>query len=1244
MGSRERQGYSETVRNGGSPFEVLRELARERILVLDGAMGTMVQQRGLDEAGFRGERFREHPSDLAGDNDLLCLTRPDVVEEIHDRFLEAGADIVSTNTFNGTRVSQSDYGLEEAAYELNVEAARIARRVADRWTTRTPDRPRFVAGSVGPTNRTLSLSADVGNPAARGITFDELAAAYAEQVEGLVEGGVDLVLVETVFDTLNGKAAALAARDVIDGRGAAIPLVLSVTIVDRSGRNLSGQTVDAFWISVEHARPWCVGVNCSLGGGEMRPYVAELSRVAPTLVSCYPNAGLPNAFGGYDETPEVTSRIIGSFADDGLVNLVGGCCGTTPDHTRAIVAAVQGKPPRRVQPPSERYPTFSGLETFTVRPDSNFVLVGERTNVTGSRRFADLIRAGDFEGAVEVALDQVRGGANILDVNMDEGMLDSEAAMTTFLNLIATEPEIARLPIMVDSSRWSVIEAGLKCLQGKGIVNSISLKEGESDFLAKARVVRRYGAGVVVMAFDERGQADTVERKVEICERAYALLTAEAGFEPREIVFDPNILAIATGMDEHNEFARAYIEATRVIKERCPGALVSGGVSNLSFSFRGNEPVREAIHSAFLYHAIHAGMDMGIVNAGQLAVYEDIPPDLLEHVEDLLFNRRPDATERMVRFAETVSGGGVQRERDLSWRERPVEERLSYALVHGIVDFVEEDVEEARKQHSRPLDVIEGPLMAGMGIVGDMFGDGRMFLPQVVKSARAMKTAVAYLEPFMEAERSERRSQGKVVLATVKGDVHDIGKNIVGVVLACNGYEVVDLGVMAPCDDILDAALTEGCDAVGLSGLITPSLDEMVHVAGEMERRGMTLPLLIGGATTSRQHTAVRIAPAYSGSTVHVLDASRVVGVLSGLLDPARRAEHDRLNREEQERLRGVHEGRRAKRLLAYEEAVENRASLSYDDLPTPSFLGRREVDVPVEALVPYVDWTFFFAAWELKGKFPRILDDPRLGAAARDLYDHATTLLDRIVAEDLLSARGVYGFWPAAAEGDDLVLASAADPGLELARFHFLRQQTEQPDGRPNLCLADFVAPVGDSVGGFAVSVHGAGALARSFEAERDDYNAIMAKALADRLAEAFAEYLHERARAAWGYDGVGRLGSDDLIAERYRGIRPAFGYPACPDHTEKRTLFSILDAPALGTELTETYAMTPAASVSGIYLAHPGSRYFAVGRVGRDQVESYAERKGWTLVEAERWLRPNLGYEPEPAAELTSGLAPTR
>ncbi len=1228
------------------PNQAQRALERifaERILVIDGAMGTMIQARGLAAADFRGERFRDHPRDLRGDNEILVLTRPDVIREIHGAYLAAGADLIETNTFGATRIAQADYGMQAIVPELNREAARLAVEAAADWSRRTPDRPRFVAGAVGPTNKTLSISPDVNDAAFRDLDFDALREAYAEQVRALVLGGVHAILIETIFDTLNAKAAIVATCEVFDALGTELPILISVTITDRSGRTLSGQTVEAFWASVQHAKPISVGINCALGAREMRPFLADLAAAAPIPVTAYPNAGLPNAFGGYDETPEATALLLREFAESGLVNGVGGCCGTTDAHIRAVAQAVAGIAPRAVPASDPTVTWLSGLEPLALRPDANFLMIGERTNVTGSRRFANLIKAGDYTSAVEVALDQVRGGANILDVNMDEGMLDSEQAMTRFLNLIATEPEVARIPIMVDSSKWSVILAGLKCVQGRGIVNSISLKEGEADFLAKARTVQRYGAGVVVMAFDEVGQADTTERKVAICERAYRLLVDEVGFDPKAIIFDPNILAIATGIEEHSRYALNFIEATRLIKERCPGAKISGGVSNLSFSFRGNDAVREAIHTAFLYHAIRAGMDMGIVNAGQLGVYEEIPRDLLEHALDILFDRRPDATERMVEFAETVRGAGKKRELDLAWRESSVEQRLSHALVNGIVDFIEADTEESRQRCARPLDVIEGPLMDGMKIVGDLFGAGKMFLPQVVKSARAMKRAVAYLTPFMEEEKQKQghaaRSQGKVVLATVKGDVHDIGKNIVGVVLGCNNYEIVDLGVMVPADRILDTAVTEGADIVGLSGLITPSLDEMAHVASEMQRRGLDLPLLIGGATTSRQHTAVKIAPRYAQSVVHVNDASRAVGVVSSLLDADRRRELDAANREQQERLRFVHEGRRERPLLSLEAARANSLALTIDpaDFPAPAFLGARELtDVPVEALIPFIDWTFFFAAWELKGKFPAILVHPERGSAARELYENGRALLDRIVRERLLTPRAAYGFWPAARDGDDLVLFTDAARTRERVRFPMLRQQGQQPDGKPNLCLADFVAPLGcsvaDHVGAFAVT---SGVetedLARSFEKDLDDYNAIMVKALADRLAEAFAEYLHARARREWGYGADERLSNEDLIAERYRGIRPAFGYPACPDHTRKGPLFSLLDAPAVGIELTESYAMRPAASVSGLYLAHPAARYFTVGRIDRDQVSDYAARAGLSRSEAERWLAPNLGYEPE-------------
>jgi 5-methyltetrahydrofolate--homocysteine methyltransferase len=1020
-----------------------------------------------------------------------------------------------------------------------------------------------------------------------------------------------------------------------------------VTITDRSGRTLAGQTIDAFWTSITHAAPFCVGINCALGANEMRPYLAELAKIATTYVSCYPNAGLPNAFGDYDEQPKTTAGFLHEFASSGLVNILGGCCGTTPEHIRAIAEAVEGLPPRVVPQPPECYTQFSGLETLTIHPDSNFIMIGERTNVTGSRRFARLIKSGDFAAAMDVALDQVRGGANILDVNMDEAMLDSEQTMTTFLNLLATEPEIARLPIMVDSSKWSVIEAGLKCVQGKGVVNSISLKEGEQDFLDKARRIKRYGAGVVVMAFDEHGQADTVERKVEICQRAYNLLTERLRFDPHDIIFDPNILAIGTGIEEHNRFAIHYLEATKILKQTCPGAKISGGVSNLSFAFRGNDRVREAIHSAFLYHAIHAGMDMGIVNAGQLGIYEEIPKDLLEHVEDLLFDRRPDATERLVTLAETVKGQGQKKALDLSWREGSVEERLSYALVKGEVDFLDTDLEEARQRYARPLEIIEGPLMQGMQIVGDLFGAGKMFLPQVVKSARAMKKAVAYLLPFMEAQKAEDQrlnkadrpsasSQRTIVLATVKGDVHDIGKNIVGVVLGCNNYKVIDLGVMVPCDKILQTAIDAQADVIGVSGLITPSLDEMVFVAKEMERRGFTLPLLIGGATTSAQHTAVKIAPQYGQSTVHVLDASRAVGVVASLLDPKQRDTFDQANRNEHERLRTVFGRRREAALVSYDAALAGRLKIDGRpaDLAIPAFMGRRLLDdVSLEEISAYIDWTFLFVAWELKGKFPQILEHPMYGEAARDLYANARTLLQRIIDERLLTAKGAYGLWPANSDGDDIILYTDDTRQRELTRFHMLRQQEVHDDTRPYLSLADFIAPIdsglADYLGGFAVTAGlGADDLVRCFEQDHDDYNAIMVKALADRLAEAFAEYLHQRVRREWGYGTSEHLSFEELIAEKYRGIRPALGYPACPDHSEKYTLFTVLEASAAGIDLTETAAMMPAASVSGLYFAHPQARYFSVGRVDRDQVRSYAKRKGMPLSEVEQWLGPNLGY----------------
>jgi 5-methyltetrahydrofolate--homocysteine methyltransferase len=1229
----------------------------------------MIQRYKLTEADFRGRRFANHRRDLKGDSDVLVLTRPDVISAIHHEYLAAGADIIETNTFGGTAIAQGDYDLEDAVYDINFEGARLARAAVDAWAEKTPDRPRFVAGSMGPTNRTLSISPDVNNPAFRPTTFDEMRTAYETQVRGLIEGGSDILLLETIFDTLVAKAALVAIENVFDATGVRLPLMISVTITDRSGRTLSGQTVDAFYVSIRHAKPFSVGINCALGARDMRPYLAELARLAECYVSAYPNAGLPNAFGEYDEQPHETSTLLRDFATSGSVNILGGCCGTTPEHIKAIAAAVNGVAPRSLpadswivagsqqqesnsQSPTashespaasrEHYSQFSGLEVLTIRPDSNFQMIGERTNVTGSARFARLIKGGNFADAVSVAADQVRGGANLIDVNMDEGMLDSEQAMTTFLNYIATEPEIARVPVVVDSSKWSVLEAGLKCIQGKGVVNSISLKEGEEDFLQKARTIHRYGAGVVVMAFDETGQADTIARKVEICQRAYKLLVERAGFDPSEIIFDPNILAIATGLEEHNDYAINFIEATKIIKATCPGVKISGGVSNLSFSFRGNDVVREAIHSAFLYHAIKAGMDMGIVNAGQLIVYEDIPKDLLEHVEDIIFNRRPDATERLVQFAETVKGAGKKREADLAWRDGTVEARLSHALVHGIVDYIEADVEEARQKYEEPLHIIEGPLMDGMKTVGDLFGAGKMFLPQVVKSARAMKKAVAYLLPFMEERKrltGGSSSQGKVLMATVKGDVHDIGKNIVGVVLGCNNYEVIDLGVMVPAAKILDQAIEQKVDIIGLSGLITPSLDEMAFVAREMARRGFSLPLLIGGATTSRQHTAVKIAPEYSGPVVHVLDASRAVDVVSSLLGDGR-TRFDSANRVSQDEIRESYATRRQKPMLTYEQARANKLQTEWDEhiIASPWFVGRRYLDdVPLGDIAKFIDWTFFFSAWELKGRFPGILEHPEYGPPARELYEHAQTLLKRIIDERLLKAKGVYAFWPANSVGDDIIVYKNDVRREEFARLPMLRQQEVIADGRPNRSLADFIAPresgVPDYLGMFAVTAGlGADELVRRFEQDHDDYNAIMVKALADRLAEAFAEYLHAQARKDWGYGENETLSNDELIAEKYRGIRPAYGYPACPDHSEKFKLFQLLDAGRQGITLTDSAAMLPAASVSGLYFSHPAAKYFNVGRIGRDQLESYAERKAMSIEEAERWLGPYLAYDPAP------------
>ena len=1217
---------------------MLAALLARRILVLDGAMGTMVQRLGLAEADFRGERFTRHPRDLKGDNDLLVLTRPEAIARIHDRYLEAGADIIETCTFGATAIAQAEYGLEPAAGEMNLAAARIARRAADAWTARTPDRPRFVAGSIGPTTKTLSLSPDVSDPAFRSTTFERVRAAYGDQIRGLVDGGCDLLLIETIFDTLNAKAAIAAALDLFDRTGTDLPIVLSVTITDRSGRTLSGQTVEAFWVSVAHARPLAVGLNCALGAREMRPHLSELSRLADTFVCCYPNAGLPNAFGEYDEHPAETAGLIRQFAIDGLVNLVGGCCGTTPEHIRAIAAAVDGLAPREVPEADPSLTRYAGLEALTIRPDSTLQMIGERTSVAGSARFRRLVKAGEFQEAAGVALEQVRGGANILDVNMDEGLLDSEAAMRRFLDLIATEPEVARLPVMIDSSSWRVIEAGLACVQGKAIVNSISLKEGEAEFLRRARAVARYGAALVVMAFDERGQADTADRKVEVLARAYRLLTGRAGWRPSDIVFDPAVLAVGTGIEAHNRYALAFLEATRRLKQMFPLARVSGGISNLSFAFRGHEPVREAMHSAFLYHAVRAGLDMAIVNAGQLAVYEDIPPDLLERVEDLILDRRPDATERLVEFAAGVKGEARRIGADLAWRAGTVAARLAHALVHGVLDFLEADLEEARRQYPAPLAIIEGPLMDGMRHVGDLFGAGQMFLPQVVKSARAMKKAVSYLEPFMEASRDGggRKPRGRILLATVKGDVHDIGKNIVGVVLGCHDYEVVDLGVMVPADRILAEARSRAADIVGLSGLITPSLDEMVTVAREMQRTGLALPLLIGGATTSRLHTAVKIAPEYGGPTSYVPDASQVTGVVSRLMDPAGRTLFAEELRADQDGLRRTFGAPGPRRLLPLDAARARAPRLDFASYapPVPAFTGRRVVDdLPLDRLVPLIDWTFFFAAWQVKGRFPAVLDHPEHGQAARDLYDDARALLGSIVSGRLLRAGGVYGFWPAAADGDDIVLFADEARRDETARFPMLRQQDDTRESGVSWSLADLVAPresgARDFVGAFAVTAGiGADELVATFQREHDDYRAIMVKALADRLAEAFAEYLHAEARREWGCEDGAASTPEAMLAGRYRGIRPAFGYPACPDHHEKRRLFDLLGAERLGISLTESCAMSPAASVSGLYFSHPQARYFTLGRLGRDQVEDYARRKGLPVEEAERWLRQSLGY----------------
>ncbi len=1244
--------------------------ARERILIIDGAMGTMIQQYKLDEAAFRGERFLHHHLDLQGDNDLLSLTRPDVVEAIHRAYLEAGADIIETNTFNATSISQADYEMPPGvAYDMNLASAQIARRAADDFTAQNPAKPRFVAGALGPLSKTLSLSPDVNDPGFRAVTFDQVKEAYSEQVRGLLDGGAQLLLIETIFDTLNCKAAIFAVEEIFEARNIRVPVMISGTITDASGRTLSGQTVEAFWIAVKHARPFSVGLNCALGAKEMRPHLEALAGIANCFISAYPNAGLPNEFGEYDQTPHEMCGLVEDFAQSGFVNIVGGCCGTTPAHILDIAQHVASIPPRVVPVAIKPgYTMLAGLEPLIMRENTNFVNIGERTNVTGSSKFAGYIKAGNFTEALTVARQQVDGGAQVIDVNMDEGLLDSEAAMVTFLNLVAAEPDIAKLPIMVDSSKFRIIEAGLKCLQGKSVVNSISMKEGEAEFIRQANICRKYGAAVVVMAFDEQGQADTTERKIEICQKAYRILTEQVGFDPTDIIFDPNIFAVATGIEEHNEYAINFLEATRVIKKTCPGAKISGGVSNLSFSFRGNNHVREAMHSAFLYHATQAGMDMGIVNAGMLEIYANIPPDLLQRIEDVLFNRNPNATEELVKYAEQVKSGGKSLEKDLAWRETTVQKRLEHALVKGITDFIEADTEEARLLYPEPLHVIEGPLMDAMNIVGDLFGQGKMFLPQVVKSARVMKRAVAHLTPYIEAAKlanSDTRSKGKILLATVKGDVHDIGKNIVGVVLGCNNYDVVDLGVMVSADKILQAARDEKVDIIGLSGLITPSLDEMVHVAREMERQGFDLPLLIGGATTSKTHTAVKVEPQYTrGPVVHVLDASRAVAVVSALLTD-NQAENQAFTsgiQTEYEQIRVTRAGKQsAKQYLPLQQARANKQVIDWANFTPvrPNVLGVQTFDdYDLAELAHYIDWTPFFQSWQLFGKYPAILEDAVVGVEAKKLLDDAQSMLQKIVAEKWLTARGVIGIFPAHAIHDDDIALYNPESGDLLEVVHHLRQQNQKAPGQPNFCLSDFVAPpsplkggssahaggmqgnvmgennyVGpatDYLGAFAVTAGiGIEERVKTFEAAHDDYSAIMLKALADRLAEAFAERLHERVRKEfWGYDTTENLENDQLIAEKYQGIRPAPGYPACPDHTEKALLWKLLEPDRIGMSLTESYAMYPAAAVSGWYFAHPEAKYFGLGQIGKDQVEDYARRKGLPVEDMERWLAPVLNY----------------
>ncbi|MBB3103665.1 methionine synthase [Azomonas macrocytogenes] len=1226
--------------NRAARLQSLQQALQERILILDGGMGTMIQGYKLEEGDYRGQRFADWPQDVKGNNDLLLLTRPDVIQAIEKAYLDAGADILETNTFNATQVSQADYAMEALVYELNVEGARLAREVADAKTIETPDRPRFVAGVLGPTSRTCSISPDVNNPGYRNVTFDELVENYLEATRGLIEGGADLILIETIFDTLNAKAAIFAVQQVFEDDGIELPIMISGTITDASGRTLSGQTTEAFWNSVRHAKPISVGLNCALGAKDLRPYVEELATKANTFVSAHPNAGLPNAFGEYDETPAEMAAVIEEFAAAGFLNIVGGCCGTTPGHIRAIAETVAKYPPRAI-PDIPKACRLSGLEPFTIDRQSLFVNVGERTNITGSARFARLIREENYSEALEVAQQQVEAGAQVIDINMDEGMLDSKAAMVTFLNLIASEPDISRVPIMIDSSKWDVIEAGLKCIQGKGIVNSISMKEGIEPFVHHAKMCKRYGAAVVVMAFDEAGQADTAARKREICQRSYEILVNEVDFPPEDIIFDPNIFAVATGIEEHNNYAVDFIEACAYIRDHLPYALSSGGVSNVSFSFRGNNPMREAIHSVFLYYAIQNGLSMGIVNAGQLEIYDEIPPELREKVEDVVLNRHPGATEALLAIADRYKGDGTVKEAETEeWRSLPVGKRLEHALVKGITTWIVEDTEEYRQQCKRPIEVIEGPLMSGMNVVGDLFGAGKMFLPQVVKSARVMKQAVAHLIPFIEEEKGDKpEAKGKILMATVKGDVHDIGKNIVGVVLGCNGYDIVDLGVMVPAEKILQTARDEKCDIIGLSGLITPSLDEMVHVAREMQRQDFSLPLMIGGATTSKAHTAVKIEPQYSNdAVVYVTDASRAVGVATQLLSKELKAGFVEKTRTEYIEVRErTHNRRATSERLSYAKAVANKPHFDWASYqPTaPSFTGVRVLeDIDLAVLADYIDWTPFFITWDLAGKYPRILTDEVVGEAATALFNDAQAMLKKLIEEKSIKARALFGLWPAnQVRDDDLELY--ADNGRILATLHHLRQQTSKPDGKPNLSLADFVAPrdsgVTDYMGGFIVTAGlGAEELAKAYEAQGDDYNAIMVKALADRLAEACAEWLHERVRREyWGYAADEQLDNEALIKEQYKGIRPAPGYPACPDHTEKGTLFQLLDPQGeSGVSLTEHYAMYPAAAVSGWYFAHPHAQYFAVGKIDKDQVESYAVRKGQELTETERWLAPNLGY----------------